>query len=81
MTVSASRLSRELQDKVTAVEWVVQQLSPWVQLQQKYIDEIIEEGNRLQKEQTIGFTSDWSIQYKNEDGKSIIEYYKGRFNK
>lgn len=53
MIVSASRLSRELQDKVTAVEYAVKWLTPFVSVQQKYIDELLKEAKEMEKQQII----------------------------
>ena len=37
--------------KLTAVEWLVEQLAPSVSLQQKYIDELLEQAKAMEKEQ------------------------------
>jgi hypothetical protein len=37
----------------TAVEWLVEQLAPSVSLQQKYIDELLEQAKEMEKEQII----------------------------
>jgi len=37
--------------KQTAVEWIVEQLAPSVSLQQKYIDELLEQAKAMEKEQ------------------------------
>jgi hypothetical protein len=37
--------------QVTAVEWLVEQLAPSVSLQQKYIDELLEQAKAMEKEQ------------------------------
>jgi len=39
--------------KQTAVEWLVEQLAPSVSLQQKYIDELLEQAKAMEKEQLI----------------------------
>ena len=39
--------------KLTAVEWLVEQLAPSVSLQQKYIDELLEQAKQMEKEQII----------------------------
>ena len=39
--------------KLTAVEWLVEQLAPSVSLQQKYIDELLEQAKEMEKEQII----------------------------
>jgi hypothetical protein len=39
--------------KQTAVEWVKEQLTPSISLQQKYIDEIIEQAKEMEKEQIM----------------------------
>jgi hypothetical protein len=37
--------------KQTAVEWIVEQLAPSVSLQQKYIDELLEQAKAMEKDQ------------------------------
>jgi hypothetical protein len=37
--------------QITAVEWIVEQLAPSVSLQQKYIDELLEQAKEMEKEQ------------------------------
>jgi len=37
--------------KQTAVEWIVEQLAPSVSLQQKYIDELLDQAKAMEKEQ------------------------------
>jgi len=39
----------------TAVEWLVEQLTPAISLQQKYIDEYLEQAKATEKEQLIDF--------------------------
>ena len=39
--------------QLTAVEWIVEQLAPSVSLQQKYIDELLEQAKEMEKEQII----------------------------
>jgi hypothetical protein len=38
---------------MTAVEWLVEQLAPSVSLQQKYIDELLEQAKEMEKQQLI----------------------------
>ena len=49
--------------KQTAAEWIVEQLAPSVSLQQKYIDELLEQAKAMEKEQ---------IEYSEEDMRKII---------
>ncbi len=37
--------------KQTAVEWLIEQLTPSISLQQKYIDELKEQAKEMEKEQ------------------------------
>jgi hypothetical protein len=39
--------------KQTAVEWLKEQLTPSISLQQKYIDEIFDKAKAMEKEQII----------------------------
>ena len=40
-------------NNMTAVEWLVEQLAPSVSLQQKYIDELLEQAKEMEKQQLI----------------------------
>ncbi len=39
--------------KQTAVEWLIEQLTPSISLQQKHIDELKEKAKEMEKEQII----------------------------
>lgn len=39
--------------KQTAVEWVIEQLTPSISLQQKYIDDLKEQANKMFEQQII----------------------------
>ena len=39
--------------KQTAVEWLVEKLTPSIALQQKYIDELCEQAKAMEKQQII----------------------------
>ena len=59
--------------KQTAVEWLVEQLAPSVSLQQKYIDELLEQAKAMEKEQIEDAYSNngWN----DEDQKANAEQY------
>jgi hypothetical protein len=59
--------------KQTAVEWIVEQLAPSVSLQQKYIDELLEQAKAMEKEQIIDAYSNngWN----DEDQRANAEQY------
>jgi len=40
-------------DKQTAVEWVIEQLTPSISLQQKHIDDLKEKANKMFEQQII----------------------------
>jgi hypothetical protein len=64
--------------KQTAVEWLVEQLAPSVSLQQKYIDELLEQAKAMEKEQIIDAYSNngWN----DEDQRANAElYYNEQF--
>ena len=46
--------------KKTAVEWLKEQLTPSISLQQKYIDEIFEQAKEMEREQKA---EDWQLGY------------------
>lgn len=47
-----------MEKQQTAVEWVVQQLTPSVSLQQKHIDEILEKAKEMEKELMVEFAQE-----------------------
>ena len=57
--------------QVTAVEWLIEQLSFSISLQQKYIDELLEQAKAMEKEQIIKFTND----YLDDDRYLTAEHY------
>jgi hypothetical protein len=59
--------------KLTAVEWLVNQLTPSIALQQKYIDELKEQAKELEKEQIVDALHYFGI----ENAK---DYYDKTFN-
>jgi hypothetical protein len=70
--------------KQTAVEWVIEQLTPAISLRQKYIDEIKSQAKQMEKEQIIeaneaGFNDAQLIDYKYE-GKNPEDYYNETYN-
>jgi hypothetical protein len=40
-----------MENKLTAVEWLVEKLTPSIALQQKYIDELCKQAKEMEKEQ------------------------------
>ena len=65
-------------EKQTAVEWLVEQLTPAISLQQKYIDEYLEQAKVMEKEQINKACYDG---YYKEDEKYTYEYYNETYNK
>lgn len=63
--------------KQTAVEWLVEQLAPSVSLQQKYIDELLEQAKAMEKEQMDKALTD---RYTMGD-LTFEEYYNKTFKK
>jgi hypothetical protein len=61
----------------SAVEWLKEQLTPSISLQQKYIDEIIEQAKEMEKEQhgeTFNAGVQW-IQYQRDSISGGLEYW------
>lgn len=62
----------------TAVEWLIEQLTPSISLQQKHIDELKEKAKEMEKNQLKSVYSPIVLQ--NEDGNFYIKnfelYYK-----
>ena len=68
--------------KQTAVEWLVEQLTPSISLQQKYIDELKEQAKEMEKEQIIdSYNNADSVDENNIGWKSAEQYYKKTYGK
>jgi hypothetical protein len=64
--------------KQTAVEWIVEQLTPSISLQQKHIDELFKQAKEMEKQQIIKFTNN----YLDDDADEKVEqFYNKTFNK
>jgi hypothetical protein len=62
----------------SAVEWLKEQLTPSISLQQKYIDEIFEQALAMEKEQTLDFTRNAVRKILDEDRQNpfnLEQYY------
>jgi len=44
-----------MENKLTAVEWLIKELTPSIKLQQKYIDELETKAKEMEKQQLINF--------------------------
>lgn len=64
----------------TAVEWLIEQLSPSISLQQKYINEFKEQANKMFEQQIIDAyeTGIWDVGCRAADSE---QYYSETFNK
>lgn len=64
------------QIKVTAVEWLIEQLTPSISLQQKHIDELKERAKEMEKEQIVdSFINEDNIQWDKQLRKKAAEQY------
>ena len=45
------KLKNKMESKQTAVEWLIEQLTPSISLQQKHIDDLKEQAKEMEKEQ------------------------------
>jgi hypothetical protein len=61
--------------KQTAVEWLVEQLAPSVSLQQKYIDELLEQAKEMERQQFIDFHIECMEKGLEVDGGEWKEFY------
>ena len=57
--------------KQTAVEWLIEQLTPSISLQQKHIDEYKKQAKTMEKAQMIKFAND----YLDDDADLTAEQY------
>jgi len=71
----------------TSVDWLIEQLSPAISLQQKYIDEFKEQSNKMFEQQIInaydkGFSFGVAmLKQKQEEYVNGKKYYNQTFNK
>ena len=68
----------------TAVEWVVNQLTPSIALQQKYIDELKEQAKKIEREYLIEFyikgcEDTYGMDEGHNDSKDASDYYNKIF--
>jgi hypothetical protein len=60
--------------KETAVEWLIQQLTPSISLQKKHIDELEEQAKEMHKQEIIDA-------YNNGEDRSAELYYNETYGK
>ena len=64
--------------KQTALEWLIEQLTPSISLRQKHIDELFKQAKEMEKQQIIKFTNN----YLDDDADETVEqFYNKTFNK
>jgi hypothetical protein len=64
--------------KQTSVDWLIEQLTPSISLQQKHIDELFKQAKEIEKQQIIKFTNN----YLDDDADETVEqFYNKTFNK
>jgi hypothetical protein len=64
--------------KQTAVDWLVEQLTPSISLQQKHIEGLFQQSKEMEKQQIIKFTNN----YLDDDADETVEqFYNKTFNK
>ena len=66
--------------KLTAVEWVVEQLTPAISLRQKYIDEIKSQAKQMEKEQIIDTFKYAQVLLSMDDKTRAEQYYNETYN-
>jgi hypothetical protein len=67
--------------KQSSVEWLVEQLTPAIALQQKYIDEIKEQATEMHREEIVdALKSNVAMYIGGPTEKEIEEYYNETFN-
>jgi FtsZ-binding cell division protein ZapB len=64
--------------KQTAVDWLIEQLTPSISLQQKHIDELKEKAKEMEKQQIIDAHNDGHNYYE-ENGIDAEQYYNQTF--
>jgi L-lactate utilization protein LutB len=64
---------------MTAVEWIVKQLTPAISLQQKHIDELLKKALQMEENQILDFTRNAVRKILDEDRANpfnLEEYYQ-----
>ena len=56
----------------TAVDWLIEHLTPSIKLQQKYIDELKQKAKSIEREKAIKFTNDY---LDNDEDITVEQYY------
>ena len=72
-------------NKQSSIEWLYNELFPkqidgFSEDEWSKIDKAFEQAKARHKEETTSFTADWSVQWKYDNGVSIIQYYNETFN-
>jgi hypothetical protein len=67
--------------KQTAVEWLVEQLTPSISLQQKHIDNLKEKAKEMEKQQIIDAVNFGDERGKITAYKTAEQYYNETFKK
>jgi hypothetical protein len=70
-------------NKQTAVDWVIEQLTPAITLNQKYIDEIKQYAKSIEQEQMIASWEDgfWEGCKEELSGNGALQYYNEQYGK
>ena len=55
--------------KQTAVDWLIEQLTPSISLQQKHIDELKEKAKEMEKEQIVDAANNFISERELDDGE------------
>ena len=70
--------------KQTSVEWLIEQLTPSISLQQKHIDDLKEQAKAMHKEEieeafANGVDDEYEYHINNEPRKNTEQYYNDTF--
>ena len=65
--------------KQTAVEWLIEQLTPSISLQQKHIDELKEKAIEIEKQNMIKFANDFL--FHDDTDLTAEQYYNETYEK
>lgn len=65
----------------TSVEWIIEQLTPSISLQQKYIDELKEKANKIHNQEVVNTFKDAQVMLTMNDETRADQYYYERFKK
>lgn len=79
-------MTTKMENKITSVEWLALQLYEKMEMKGSgsLFQDILEQAKAMHRDETVTFTADWIIQWKDnlgDDRKGISQFYNETYNK